>query len=76
MLQRDENGKPTPKTKLHGFLTGVEVSEGVDLQSIINHISDALAFMEGVGRSDTEWLGEIELVPVQPQPNLIVEGTC
>ena len=68
MLQRDETGKPEPEIQLHGFVVGAEMIESVSPQAVVNKLSDALQFVEGVGRIDVQYLGPIELVdPTSPQ---------
>ena len=44
----------------HGFLLEIEAEEGVSIKSIQNHISDSLSFIEGVGKTETDYMGILD----------------
>ena len=62
MIQRSENGKPNKPTRIFGFLLGIELEEGTDIDQIVNALSDSVKFREGVGDMTVDILGEIEFV--------------
>lgn len=64
------------QTTLHGFIVGAELTPGVDLQQVVNKLGDALQFVEGVGRIDVEYLGQIELKEPEPNTNASQGDGC
>lgn len=44
----------------HGFLVGVEVEDGVDLDYLVEKLAGALTFVEGTGKTEVEYLGLID----------------
>lgn len=58
MLQ-SHTGK-TDKLKAYGWIVGVEAHESVDPNTVTQKLADALAWVEGIGTVDVEYLGEIE----------------
>ena len=58
MLQR--NGKVV---RQHAFLMALELEEGSDIAYIINRLGEGVQWIEGVGRADTEHLGELDVYP-------------
>ena len=61
MIQRSESSPSQPEpTSFHGFVVGVEIEEKVTLQEIVNKLADSLQFLEGVGRVDVEYLGQVD----------------
>lgn len=43
----------------HGFLVGVELEAHVNIDHLMNRIVDSLSFIEGVGRVESEHIGEM-----------------
>lgn len=60
MLQSGLNSSKALVT--HGFVVAVEVEEGVDLDHLINKLSDSLRWVEGVGQVEIEHLGELDVI--------------
>lgn len=57
MLQREKGKKPL---KLMGFLGCIELEEGgPSTEEICNRLIDAVKYLEGIGQSDFECLGEV-----------------
>lgn len=44
----------------HGFLIAVEVAADVSIDHLQNKLSDALQWVEGVGKIEVEHLGELD----------------
>lgn len=48
----------------HGYILCVEVEDGGPTpERVINAISDALTFIEGVGKVETNYMGQFEDIP-------------
>lgn len=45
----------------HGFLVGVELEEGVQIDPIMNRLADSVSWIEGVGRVEIEHIGELDI---------------
>lgn len=56
------NFHPTSKVVQQGFLISVETEEGVSIDALKNHLADACTWIEGVGRTEVDYMGEIEQV--------------
>lgn len=57
------------KTTLHGLIVGVELEEGTLIEPIMDRIVDALQWIEGTGEVEVDYLGEIEVIPLDPDAN-------
>jgi hypothetical protein len=53
---------PDQKLSVHGFLVGVEVEDGIEINSIMKAIGEAMYTFKGIGTVDVEHLGEIETI--------------
>lgn len=56
---------PDAKIVHHGFLIDVEAEEGTSVSEMQDHLAGACTWLEGVGRTDVEYMGEI---PDEPSP--------
>lgn len=43
----------------HGFLIQVDAEEGTSVEAMKDHLGDACTWMEGVGKTDVEYMGVI-----------------
>lgn len=57
MLNRKAALKPTRE---YAYLVSIELEDDVPPESMINKLSDAVIWVEGVGRTDIEFLGQLE----------------
>ena len=48
-----------------GFMIAVDVVKGVDPESIMDKLGDALTWTEGVGSIDIDFMGELETIEGQ-----------
>ena len=46
----------------HGFLVSIEAEEGTPADALSLKLADACRWLEGVGDTDVEYMGEIEQV--------------
>lgn len=52
---------PVNEVTTHGFLLAVEMADGVDVESLMNRLADALTFIDGVGTIDIDHLGQVDM---------------
>jgi hypothetical protein len=53
--------------KQHGFLVLVDAEDGTSVDLIKDHIEGACTWIEGVGRTEVEYMGEI---PIEEEDDL------
>jgi len=53
--------KKDGELKTHGYLIAVETQDDVNPDEITRKLADSLAWVEGVGTIDVEYLGEIDI---------------
>lgn len=46
----------------HGFLIAVEIADDVSLTYVTEKLADATSWIEGVGKSEVDHLGPIEVI--------------
>jgi len=46
--------------KFYGFLIQIEVEDGVDANKLALKLADACSFVEGVGKTEVEFMGVID----------------
>ena len=56
------NGLERGELRLHGFLVAVETEPNVSPEEIANKLEGSLTWVEGCGRADVNYLGEIEMI--------------
>lgn len=67
-------GCETPSVQVHGFVVGVEIEAKVLLQEIVNKLSDSLTFVEGTGRVDVQYLGQVCMDETTPPDEVIANS--
>ena len=70
MLQRKEDGSPDLPLREHGFMLSVELEDGgkTTVNDCVKKLSDSLAFAEGTGTVDVEYIGDITEVETEGTP--------
>ena len=61
MLQRGKGN-----TKTYAFLLAIDCQDFVDLEKVRFHLSDAISWMEGCGKTEAECLGPIDVYEELP----------
>lgn len=56
------NFNPRSKVVQQGFLISIETEEGVPIDALKSHLADACTWIEGTGKTDVDYIGEIEQV--------------
>jgi len=56
------NTNKDDKLQVHGFLIGIEIEDGLDLERLMRKLGETLNWYPGVGTVDIEHLGKIEVI--------------
>lgn len=66
MISHNQANMPTTT---HGYLISVEIAErrAMSPEQVAMRFSDALAFVEGIGTVDVDYLGEVDVVKAQQE---------